>query len=70
MAMNPVKTTEHINNKYTEYLESILTVKDKVIREKAINKIKRENKFIKGPFVEITPPFVIGKSIKELIIVQ
>lgn len=50
-----------------EYLESILTVKDNVIREKAVSKIKRENKFIKGPFIEITPPFVTGRSIKELI---
>lgn len=67
MSMNPIKTTEHINSKYTEYLESILTVKDDVIREKATEKIKRGNKFVKGPFVEITPPFVTGKSISELI---
>ncbi|MFT8312724.1 MAG: DEAD/DEAH box helicase [Clostridium sp.] len=67
MSMNPVKTTKYINSKYTEYLKSILTVKDNVIREKAISKIKKENKFIKGPFIEITPPFQTGKSIKELI---
>lgn len=67
MSMNPVKTTEYIGDKYNEYLESILTVKDNDIREKAVNKIKRGNKFIKGPFIEITPPFVVGKSIKELI---
>ncbi|EET87546.1 DEAD/DEAH box helicase domain protein [Clostridium carboxidivorans P7] len=67
MSMNPVKTTEYISDKYIEYLESILTVKDNDIREKAVDKIKRENKFIKGPFVEITPPFVAGKSISQLV---
>lgn len=67
MSMNPVITTEYINKKYIEYLESILTVKDNIIWEKAVTKIKKEKKFVKGPFVEITPPFTPGESIKELI---
>ncbi|WP_300382354.1 DEAD/DEAH box helicase, partial [Clostridium sp.] len=67
MSMDPIKTTEYINKKYTEYISSILTVKDDKLKKIAMKKLNEGNKFIKGPYLEITPEFIKGKSIKELI---
>lgn len=67
MSMDPIKTTEYINEKYKEYISSILSVKDKRLKEKAFKKISEGNKFIKGPYLEITPEFEKGKSINNLI---
>lgn len=67
MAINPIDTAEYINKKYIEYLESILTVKDDILREEAQKGLREKNKFIKGPYLEITPSFVTSKSIKDLI---
>lgn len=67
MSMDPIKTTEYISKKYTEYISSILTVKDEKLKKIAIKKLRDDNKFIKGPYLEITPEFIKGSSIKNLI---
>lgn len=67
MSMDPIKTTEYINEKYKEYISSILSVKDERLKEKAFKKISEGNKFIKGPYLEITPEFEKGRSINNLI---
>ena len=67
MSMDPIKSTEYINEKYKEYISSILSVKDERLKEKAFKKISEGNKFIKGPYLEITPEFEKGRSIKNLI---
>ena len=41
MSMDPIKTTEYINEKYKEYISSILSVKDERLKEKAFKKINK-----------------------------
>jgi ATP-dependent helicase YprA (DUF1998 family) len=67
MSMNPISTTDYIKDKYTKYIESILTVKDQELYSKARKKLEGGNKFVKGPYIEITPPFVTGQAICDLI---
>lgn len=66
MSMNPIETTKTIENDYLSYLQSILTLKDKELTQKAYIALS-ENKFIKGPYLEATPPFIQGKALSKLI---
>ena len=65
--MNPIITTSTIKNEYLGYLESLLTVRDSDINLKAKNAI-RQAEFVKGPYLEATPPFFAGSSLSDLII--
>ncbi|WFF74366.1 DEAD/DEAH box helicase [Proteiniclasticum sp. QWL-01] len=66
MAMNPVHTTHRIESDYLNYLRSILKVKSAELSRKA-NQVLTATPFVKGPFLESTPPFVTGSSLAELI---
>lgn len=66
MSMNPIETTKTIEDDYLAYLQSILTVKDNELTKKAYQALS-DNKFVKGPYLEATPPFVQGKTISNLI---
>ena len=65
MSMNPRETTEKIRNDYTDYLASILSVKDQNITSLARD-IVRNTEFVKGPYLETTLPFEDGKTLKDL----
>jgi len=64
--MNPIETTETIKSDYLAYLQSILKVKDDILTKQAYLALK-ENEFVKGPFLEATPPFVPGTTLAKLI---
>ena len=66
MPMNPIETTETIKNDYLAYLQSILKVKDNTLTKQAYQALK-DNEFVKGPFLEATPPFVTGTTIAKFI---
>ncbi len=66
MSMNPIETTKTISDEYLSYLKSILAVKDVDITQKAFDELEK-SEFVKGPFLEATPPFVNGKSLRDLI---
>ena len=64
--MNPIETTKTIESDYLSYLQSILALKDNELTKKAYYALS-ENKFVKGPYLEATPPFVQGKTLSNLI---
>ncbi|EGW41758.1 DEAD/DEAH box helicase [Desulfosporosinus sp. OT] len=66
MSMHPIETTETIKNDYVAYLQSILKVKDETLTRQAYLALT-ENEFVKGPFLEATPPFVTGTTLAKLI---
>lgn len=67
MSLNPIETTKAIRDQYLSYLQSKFISKDEEIGRQADALLKEENRFIKGPYIEVTPPFVTGKSIDDLI---
>ncbi|WAA11716.1 DEAD/DEAH box helicase [Fervidibacillus halotolerans] len=67
MGLNPIFTTNKIKNDYVEYLNSMFFFQDKGLMKQAKKLLQEEGKFVKGPFIEITPPFKKGKSLNELI---
>lgn len=66
MSMNPIETTTTIESDYLAYLKSILKVKDDNLTNQAYLALHNNN-FVKGPFLEATPPFVTGSTIASLI---
>jgi ATP-dependent helicase YprA (DUF1998 family) len=66
MGLNPITTTKKIKHEYVEYLSSMFFFQDKDLMNQAKNQLGEEGKFVKGPFIEITQPFITGKSIHEL----
>lgn len=67
MGLNPITTTQKIKEDYIEYLSSMFFFQDKDLMKQAKNVLSEEGKFVKGPFIEITQPFITGKSIRELV---
>lgn len=65
MSMNPRETTEKIKSDYKDYIASILHVRDKQITKLA-EKAVADNSFVKGPYLEITLPFVEGARLQDL----
>lgn len=66
MGLNPISTTRKIKQEYVEYLSSMFFFQDKDLMNQAKKQLEEEGKFVKGPFIEITQPFINGRSIKEL----
>jgi hypothetical protein len=67
MGLNPITTTQKIKQDYVEYLSSMFFFQDKDLMSQAKKQLSEEGKFVKGPFIEITPPFITGKSMQDLI---
>jgi len=67
LGLNPIDTKENIGHQYIKYLKSLFFLKDKDLMLQAEKLLNKKEKFVKGPFIEITPPFIMGESLGELI---
>ena len=64
--LDPIKTTEAIKNRYLAYLSTTFQIKD-VYLQRQFKERLQAGELAKGPILEVTPPFVTGKSLNELI---
>lgn len=67
MALHPIKTTQNLRETYIRYLKTIKPFQDERLRQEFARALEEENLLLKGPYIEITPPFVTGKSLRELV---
>lgn len=65
--MNPIQTTEVIEQSYLGYLSTTFKFKDTDLQIQLKRTLQQPEKFIKGPILEATPPFVKGASLLQLI---
>lgn len=65
MPMNPIETTRKIQGDYENYLQSILKVKDMEIRKSTYSALE-QHRFVKGPYLEATLPYLSGCSLRDL----
>ena len=66
MPLHPLKTTHHIRDSYIRYLQTIKSFQDEWLQKEFIRAIKEPNMLVKGPLVEISPPFKAGISIRKI----
>jgi ATP-dependent helicase YprA (DUF1998 family) len=67
MPLHPLKTTRHISDSYLRYLQTIKPFQDEWLRNQFLQAISEPEMLVKGPLVEISPPFKVGASIKDLV---
>jgi len=69
--INPLATSQEITQTYGRYLKSLVQPRQRDLAlaiAKAIDdSIEAPGGIVKGPFLEATPPYVTGKSIRELV---
>ncbi len=66
MALDPIKATKSITDKYRAYLSTTFRLKSSNLQNQFMKELQPE-KFAKGPILEATPPFETGKSLEELV---
>jgi hypothetical protein len=66
-SLDPLETSEHIRATYLRYLRTTFPIQDPILRQQYEQELARPGRLVKGPLLEATPPFVSGKSIRELI---
>jgi ATP-dependent helicase YprA (DUF1998 family) len=70
-ALNPLKSSHEITETYSRYLQSLIHPRQeslaKAISGAITDSIKDENGIVKGPYLEATPPYTTGKTIRELV---
>ncbi len=66
MAIHPVQTAQRLRQNYIRYLKTIKPFQDERLREQFSRALEAENMLVKGPYLELTPPFTTGKTIQDL----
>lgn len=67
MALHPLKTTQHIRQAYIRYLRTIKPFQDVELRREFADALEKPGMLVKGPLVEVSPPFKAGVSLQQLV---
>jgi len=67
MGLNPIETSKAIFDRFLSYATTTLKFDDEKLNKQVIDILREEGKFSKGPIIEATPPFKLGKSILDLV---
>lgn len=67
MALHPLESTRRLRNAYIRYLKTIKPFQDESLREAFAAELAEEGRLMKGPLVEVSPPFRTGASIQNLV---
>ncbi|MGI6549538.1 MAG: DEAD/DEAH box helicase [Syntrophomonadales bacterium] len=67
MSLNPIHTTEAIKEAYIRYLTTTFRIKEPELLNQFREILQEPGKFVKGPILEVTPSFLNGASIQDLV---
>jgi ATP-dependent helicase YprA (DUF1998 family) len=67
LSLNPIHTTEAIKEAYIRYLTTTFSIKEPELRDQFREILQEPGKFVKGPILEVTPSFLNGASIQDLV---
>src|SRR3990172_4166433 len=65
--IHPLRTTAHVRDSYLRYLKTIYPFQDRALRDQYWKAREEEDRLVKGPLLEASPPFAIGRSVEQLI---
>jgi len=66
MRFNPIDVFNDLDVSYKRYLRTLFFLQDKELQELFYQELSKEEKLIKGPYLEAVPPFRKGRTIREL----
>lgn len=67
MTLHPLNTTHDLQDAYYRYLQTIKPFQSDWLRDEFDRAIHAKNMLVKGPLIEISPPFVTDSSIGDLV---
>ncbi len=67
MSLDPLKTTVDIKDNYLRYLKTTFPIQDAELAVQFDMLLHEENRLLKGPILEVTPPYQSGRCIEDLI---
>lgn len=67
MSIDPIKATTAIKESYLNYLSTTFHMRDPVLCREFSKELSFPGRFIKGPILEVTPSFVEGSTLQDLI---
>lgn len=67
MPLDPIGTTQAIQESYLSYLSTTFRLRDPALQRQFEDALRTPDRFIKGPILEATPPFETGRTIKQLV---
>lgn len=67
MTFNPVTASREIFERYCNYITTTFRLNDERLNVQIKNALREPGRFARGPILEVTPPFVHGRTIEELI---
>lgn len=70
MSLDPIRMTQRITENYLSYLDTTFYLQDPDLRQQLQEALRTPDKFVKGPILEATPPFVTGATIETLVQAQ
>jgi len=65
--INPIEATDRIRDDYIRYLNTIYVFRDATLRLEFERALREPDFLVKGPILEASPPFALGRSILDLI---
>lgn len=66
-SIDPLSTANRVSSSYQRYLTTFLPLRDTKLREGLADAVSRRDMMTKGPFLEASPPYASGASIRELV---
>lgn len=65
--LNPLTASHRIREEYREYLLSTFPLRKPELRRELEEQLRTEFPLSKGPYLQISPPFEVGASVRELV---
>ena len=66
--LHPLQTTSLIRDSYLRYLKTIYPFQERDLRDQFWRALETPDLLVKGPLLEASPPFELGRSIERLIL--
>ena len=66
-AIHPLEATDRIADDYIRYLRTIYFFNNPHLREQLAHALGEERLLVRGPILEASPPFKLGRSIQQLV---
>ena len=70
MSLDPVTASREIFARYCNYITTTFGLNDENLNAQIARALEVPGKFCRGPVVEVTPPFVRGRTIEGLVTAQ